>query len=72
MVFFFLANKPADIVLLEEKNTLLSVCSLVGFWAGLDWLVLVCCERKHYWFAGFGWLKPTSEQAESVMWCSCR
>jgi len=21
-------------------------CSLVGFWAGLGWLVLVCCERK--------------------------
>ena len=23
-----------------------SACSLVGFWAGLRWLVLVCCERK--------------------------
>jgi len=23
-----------------------SACSLVGFWAGLSWLVLICCERK--------------------------
>ena len=24
----------------------LTACSLVGFWAGLGWLVLVYCERK--------------------------
>jgi len=23
-----------------------TACSLVGFWAGLGWLVLICCERK--------------------------
>ena len=28
------------------KSVIYTACSLVGFWAGLGWLVLVCCERK--------------------------
>jgi len=23
-----------------------SACSLIGFWAGLGWLVLIYCEKK--------------------------
>jgi len=30
------------------------VCSLVGFWAGLGWLVLVYCERKTLLAGWFG------------------
>jgi len=29
-------------------------CSLVGFWAGLGWLVLVLCERKTLFVGWFG------------------
>jgi len=29
-------------------------CSLVGFWVGLDWLVLVYCERKTLLTSWFG------------------
>ena len=31
-----------------------SACSLVGFWAGLDWLMLVYCERKTLLAGWFG------------------
>ena len=31
-----------------------SPCSLVGFWAGFGWLVLVCCERKILLAGWFG------------------
>jgi len=31
-----------------------SACSLVGFWAGLGWLVLVYCERKTLLAGWFG------------------
>jgi len=31
-----------------------SACSLVGFWAGLGWLVLVYCERKTLLAGCFG------------------
>ena len=36
-----LTNKTA-----HNSSWSCSACSLVSFWAGLDWLVLVCCERK--------------------------
>ena len=41
--------------------------SLVGAGVGLDWLVLVFVRRKYGWLIGLSWLKPTSEQAESVV-----
>jgi len=31
-----------------------AACSLVGFWAGLGWLVLVYCERKILLAGWFG------------------
>jgi len=31
-----------------------TACSLVGFWAGLGWLVLICCERKILLAGWFG------------------
>jgi len=31
-------------------------------WAGWCWFIV---REKHCWLAGLGWLKPTSEQAES-------
>jgi len=33
---------------------------LVLVWAGWCWFFV---REKHYWLAGLGWLKPTSEQA---------
>jgi len=33
---------------------LYSACSLVDFWAGLGWLVLVYCERKTLLAGWFG------------------
>ena len=35
--------------------------SLVGLWAGLGWLVLVCCERKTLLAGWFG-LAETNER----------
>ena len=31
---------------LDLAHSSTSACSLVGFWTGLGWLVLICCERK--------------------------
>jgi len=37
-----------------EREEQYTACSLVGFWAGLGWLVLVCCERKTLLTGWFG------------------
>jgi len=34
---------------------------LMLVWAGWCWFFM---RGKHYWLAGLGWLKPTSEQTE--------
>jgi len=41
-----------------------SACSLVGFWIGLDWLVLIYCERKTL-LAGWFTLAETNQRT----WC---
>jgi len=40
---------------------------LVLVWAGWCWFFV---RGKHCWLAGLGWLKPTSEQADSRLWTS--
>jgi len=44
-------KKKKDMV---RKRMTLTACSLVSLWAGLDWLVLVCCERKTLLAGWFG------------------
>ena len=43
-----------------------SAYSLVGFWAGLDWLVLVLCERKTLLVSWFR-LIETNKRTESLL-----
>jgi len=38
-----------------------TACLLIDFWADLDWLVLVCCERKILLVGWFG-LAETNKQ----------
>ena len=43
-------------ITLGDKKSFVSLlaCSLVGFWVGLGWLVLVYCERKTLLAGWFG------------------
>ena len=45
------ASQPAEHSLNLRRST---ACSLVDFWAGLSWLVLVYCERKTLLAGWFG------------------
>jgi len=47
---------PGSIPLIKDVQQMsrYSACSLVGFWAGLGWLVLVYCERKTLLAGWFG------------------
>ena len=44
----------------------LSACSLIGFWAGLNWLVLIYCERKTLLAGWFG-LAETNKRTDRLI-----
>jgi len=48
-------EKRTECVMVNNPEILIrSACSLVGFWPGLGWLVLVCYERKTLLAGWFG------------------
>ena len=52
---------------LPPRSNTYSACSLVGFWndkPGWCWFVV---REKHCWLADKPWLKPTSEQTDSLL-----
>ena len=50
-------------IIISFGSTIYTAYSLVGFWAGLGWLVLVYCERKTL-LAGWFRLAETNTRTE--------